>query len=782
MAPGAISTPAMTGEGAGEELSDVEKYIAGKAPQELTFDIKQFGYDLFLARPSALAQRATLGQPSIPGQPPTLGQLPVLPQVPNVPVGPGYVTGPGDEVRVNVWGSIEGTWNVTVDRDGNITIPKIGTLGVAGLTFEDLKETIFKEFSKSYTDFEMNVSMGNLRSITIYVVGNARRPGAYSISSLSSLINVLFESSGPSKVGTMRDLQVKRNGDTLTHFDLYDFLLKGQKGDDLRLMQEDVIFIPPIGPIAGIAGNVKTPAIYELKGRTRVSELIKMAGGVTAKAYLQRVQIERVFENRSKIVLDLNFQQLKDKNDVFLENGDLVKIFPIIASVTNKVVLRGNVLRPGEYEWTSDMKVRDLIKSTNDLLPDTLLDTARIDRLVPPDFHQEYRIVNLGKLLLENDEKENIRLEPYDTVVVLNKWEVQPKEKVRTEGALNKPGVYEFRPNMKLSELIKLSGGLKKYAMVESAELTRVTATPEGPKTEKLIVHPRDALQEDAVYDIPLQEDDYLFIRSVPEWDLYKLVTIMGEVKYPGNHSLEKGEKLSSVLVRAGGFTDKAYLRGAVFTRESIRKSQQIQVKEMVDRLERELMATGVAEVGTAVDAEQAQIQVQENRQKALFIQSLRAIEPKGRMVISLDFPEKLRNSAEDFDLEEGDVLFVPPLLQNVQVVGAVYNQTSFKYKDGRDYSYYIDMSGGYTKNADKGSLYILKVDGRATRPKNALFWSGPSRRWEHGYAQLEPGDAIIVPDKLEKTPWMRNIKDITQIVANIASSAGIAMIGLTRP
>jgi protein involved in polysaccharide export with SLBB domain len=739
----------------GEEASDVEKYISGKAPQDLTFDIKQFGYQLFLAPPSSFAP------------------------VQNVPVGPGYVIGPGDEIRINVWGGLEASLNVTVDRDGSIIIPKIGTIGVTGLTFEELKQTLFKEFSKSYKDFEMNVSMGQLRSIRIYVVGNARRPGAFSISSLSTAVNALFESGGPSKVGSLRDIQVMRNGETFFHLDLYNLLLKGRKGDDQRLMPEDVIFVPPIGPIAGIAGNVKVPAIYELKGETRVSDIIKMAGGVTASAYLQRVQVERVSDHRNKIVVDLNLQQLKGKNDILLGNGDLVKVFPITQDVTNRVTLQGNVFRPGEYQWKDGMRIKDILRSSKDLKPDTLMDIARIDRLVPPDYHQEYRIFNLGKLLLEDDEKENIRLQPYDSVFVFNRWDVQTREKVRSEGALYAPGEFDFRPNMKLSDLIKLSGGFRKYAALEEGELTRVSPTPEGPKTAKIKVYPGKAMDGDPIEDIYLEMNDYLFVRSVPEWDLYKIVTLSGELRYPGRYTIEKGEKLSSVIRRAGGYTDKAYLRGATFIRESVKRSQQMQLKDLTDRLERELLANSSAEVGSSLTADAAQVAAQEAKVKAQFIQSLKSLEAKGRMVISLDHPDKFNISANDVELQEGDLLYIPAKQESIQVVGAVFSQSAFTYKQGKDYSYYINMCGGYTKNADKSSMYIVKMDGRAVRPKKTLSWSTDSNQWNVGYAQLEPGDTIVVPDRLDKVAWLRNIKDITTILANIATSAGIAFVAI---
>ncbi len=738
-----------------EEVSDFEKYVAGKSPEKLSFDIKQFGYDLFLA-------------------PPTL----TGPVQRTVPVGPEYVMGPGDELRVNVWGSIEGVWNVVVDRDGAITLPKVGTLGIAGLSFQETKAVIQKELAKQYTDFEMNVSMGQLRGMGVYVVGKARKPGAFVVSSLSTLLNALQESGGPSKVGTMRDIQLKRNGETIAHLDLYDFLLTGNKENDVRLMPGDVIFIPAIGPMVGIAGDVKVPAIYELKGAARVSDVIKLAGGTTAKAFTQRVQVERFSKRTNKAILDLNLGQLKGKNDILLEDGDVVKVFAVTENVTNRVVLKGNVRRPGEYEWRKGMRVRDLLKSTEELLPETLMERAQIDRLVPPDYHLEYETFDLGKVLLEGSESENLLLAPYDTVIVFNKWEVKERDKVRSSGALNKPGEFDYRKNMRLSDLIGLSGGLKYYASAKEAELTRVKPTPEGPVTEKITVYPSSALQGNPEADILLQENDYLFVRAIPEWDLYKLVTVGGQVMYPGAYSVDKREKLSSLLTRAGGFTDVAYLQGAVLVRESVKRLQQEQINRMVDKLQRELLSSGSVNIGTASTPEEAKILQEQEKQKALFLESLRHLQAQGRLIITLDRLDKLRGSQNDIELEEGDSLYIPTKPATIQVIGAVYNPSAMLFEQGRDVSYYIRMSGGFSENADSKNTYVLKVNGRALKPKGKfLAWDRDSNSWRSsGYADLQPGDTIVVPERLEKVAWMRNIKDIAQILFQVGTAAGVVV------
>jgi polysaccharide export outer membrane protein len=658
-----ISTPIIVDAGyligTPDVLAAGFKILGIKSPLSVSTDLRQFGYDLFRQSPSTFAP------------------------VEKVPVGPDYVIGPGDEIRIAVWGKIEGQWNVVVDRDGNIALPKIGILGVTGLKFNELKELLQMEFSKYYTGFEMNVSMGALRTIRVYVVGNAEKPGAYTVSSLSTLINALFEAGSPSKTGTLRDIQVKRNHDTVVHFDMYDFLLKGDKTKDIRLMPEDVIFIPSIGPLVGIAGSVNNPAIYELKRETTISQLIEMASGLGDIAFKGRVQINRIVNNNRQIVFESDLAEAKGMK---VQGGDVVKIFTV----------------------------------------------------------------------------------------------VQDKRLVRISGAVQREGKYGFKPGMMVKDLISMAGGLKYYAYSKEAELTRIHVTEKGLRTEKIIIPLEKALADDPEGNILLKEDDYLFVRTIPEWQIYQTVTIAGEVKFPGIYTIKKGESLSSLIERAGGFTDRAYLKGSVFTRERVRQLQQKQLDEMVERLERELLGMGGAEISTALSQEETQIKESEIRQKREFIKGLKKIKTIGRMVLKIDVPEQLKNTPYDIELEESDSLFIPADSHSVQVIGSVYNQTAFVYD--RDWSIckYIDLAGGYTENADEKRVYVLKVDGTAVRPQSSFLgisWSRDSNRWEVGGQELDPGDTVVVPEKLEKIAWMRDIKDITQILYQIAVTAGVLLV-----
>lgn len=655
------SEPAQPEEEVPEAVSEFEQFITGNFITTISTDIRQFGYDLF-RKPSAMFAPST-----------------------DVPVGPAYVIGPGDEIRISVWGKIEGAWNVVVDRDGNISLPKVGTLGVTGLTFSELKNLLHQEFSKYYTGFEMNVSMGSLKTIRVYVVGNAQRPGAYTVSSFSTLVNAFFEAGGPTKTGTMRDIQLKRNGETIAHFDMYDFLLKGDKTGDARLMAEDVIFIPPVGPLAAIAGSVKNPAIYELRGAATVTELIGMAGGLNDVAFGGRVQIERIIDQNHQTALEASLDEIKEK-DIPVQPGDVVKIFQV----------------------------------------------------------------------------------------------VQDRKVVRLSGAVKRAGDYGFSPGMTVKDLLMMAGGLQYYAFGRMAELTRVDITDEGPATRKILIDLEKALAGDTESNIVLQNNDYLFVRTIPEWKLYQNVRIEGEVRFPGTYTIVKGETLSSLIRRAGGYTDKAYLRGAVFTRIRIMELQQQQLTERIERLEREVLERGSTEIATAASAEEARIKESEIKQMRDFIEKLKGVKAKGRMAVVLKEPELLKDTLYDIELEEGDILFIPSNPQSIQVMGAVFNQTAFVYDNSKSLSRYVDLAGGYTETADKGRVYILKVDGTAVRPGGGLSlgsWNSDSNRWEFGNRDLEPGDTIVVPEKLEKIAWMRNIKDITQILYQIATTAGVLIV-----
>jgi protein involved in polysaccharide export with SLBB domain len=379
---------------------------------------------------------------------------------------------------------------------------------------------------------------------------------------------------------------------------------------------------------------------------------------------------------------------------------------------------------------------------------------------------------------LERIKEKEISLQSGDIVKV---YQVVPDRRVvRVSGAVQREGEYGFTPGMTVRDLLLLTGGPKYYTNKKEAELTRVTVTDEGPKTEKVMVNLEKALEGEPGQNLPLQENDYLFVRTVPEWKLYQTVTISGEVKYPGTYTIRKGEKLSSLIDRAGGFTDRAYLKGAVFTRERVREIQQRQLDESVDRLEKEMAAEGALALAAAASPEEAGIKQSEIQQMRGFLGKARQARAKGRLVVPIADIAKKKGASEYIELEEGDSLFIPANPQSIQVSGSVFNQTAFVYDGNKSISDYIDLAGGYTENADKKRVYVLKVDGTAVRPESGIssfFWSKDSGRWESGGRRMDPGDTIVVPGKLERIAWMRNIKDITQILYQIAVTAGVLIV-----
>lgn len=549
---------------------------------------------------------------------------------------------------------------------------------------------LFEELNPKFTSIEEeNVSISSFRTIRIYIVGNAKRPGTYIISSISTLVSALFEAGGPSKTGSMRDIQLKRNGETLVHFDMYDFLLKGDKTKDLKIQSEDVIFIPPVGPLAGIAGNVNKPAIYELNGETRLLQLIGMAGGLTSIAFKGRVQVQRIENHKFRTLFENDLLDMEDNEgkNFLIKDGDLVKVFSVTES-TNTIKLTGAVEKEGEYAIA--------------------------------------------------------------------------------------PGI------TKIKDVISKAGGVLYYSS-DQAELTRLTVTQEGPVTERFDIDIAKALNEDPEHNITLEKNDYLFIRTVSGWSAYQTVEIKGMVKFPGVYTINNGDTLSSLIERAGGYTDTAYLRGAVFNRERVRDLQQISLAQMAARLEREFFAESSSMLSTAVSREEITAKKAEIEQKRNLIEKLYSIRATGRMTIILDRLSTLKGTEFDIVLEAGDSLLIPKQNSVVNVLGAVMSRGSFIYAVDSGYKDYINFAGGYTNYADKKNVYVLKVDGTAMKLSTGLFsWNNPkSRRDVAGFEkvkEIEPGDSIVVPEDFARIAWMREIKDISQILYQIAVAAAVVI------
>ena len=745
-----------------EELSAIERLLSGEIAGVVSKRLTQFGYDIFRGPVSTFAP------------------------VTNVPVGPDYIIGPGDNFTVTLWGRVNAQYPATLNRNGEIILPEVGVLSVSGMTLAKLEDYLQNQFLRKHTDFKMAVTMGRLRTIQVFVVGETRTPGSYTLSSLSTVINALFAVGGPSKNGTLREIQLLRNGARTATIDLYEFLLGGNKSKDIRLQDGDTIFVPLIGPVAGVAGSVKRPAIYEMSEPMTLAQVLDLAGGVTHAGWLQRVQVERIQDHEKRIVVDFDMSSGTDSRqplETIMQDGDVIKVFPVLPFEQNVVYLEGHVYRPGKYELKPKMQLRDVLNSYEVLLKQPNLEYAEIVRLVEPDYHQIVIPFNVGKLL-EGDESENIELARFDTIRIF-RWDERLKNAVSISGLVYEPNEYRLVPDMKVSDLVDVAGGLRKNAYLKTAELTRRHITQSGMQTEKIDINLEKALVGIPEHNMTLQDYDYLIVRPIPELDFDRMATISGEVMFPGTYPVQRGETLSSVIERAGGYTERAYLKAAIFTRESAKAIQQETMDELIGQMEEDVLTRSEQTISGAREGEAGTEERLVAAQKELLakLRAAKIEEIEGRVVIRLSRLDEFRGSEYDLELEPNDVLVIPEKPGFVNVIGEVYNPTALLHRESKTVGYYLSMVGGPTVEADSKKLSVIRADGSVAsmsqKKLRKVTWDPENKHWFFGNfmsIELGPGDTVLVPRKLDRLEWIRTTKDITQILFQTAVAAGVVL------
>ena len=719
-------------------------------------ELKQFGYDFFK------------------------NSAQLVGNMDNLPVGGDYNIGPGDVLSITLWGAVNTRLELTVDRNGEITIPKVGAVKVWGVTYDQVKILIDKAISQYFKNYELNVTLGKLRTIQVFVVGEVEFPGGYPVSSLATAVNALSAAGGPTKGGSLRSIKVSSKGKPPIEIDLYDILLRGDRNNDIRLQNGDTIFVPVIGPVVAVAGEVRRPAIYEIKEKTALPEVIAMAGGVTARGYTSRIQVERFSGNNSKVIVDYTLKDGSITNTSAgneIHDRDMVKVFPVQEAFKQVVSLKGNVVRPGDYQFRKGMRVLDVISGFDMLLPESYLESAEVTRLALPDYHKEILTFNLRKAL-NKSEADNIPLQEQDAIKVFSRTEMQEKFTVTINGEVVNPRTYDYFPGMTIRDLIAAAGSLKRNALMDHAELSRVTLDNNKATASHINIDLGKAISGDPEHDLALQPDDTLSVRSITDWldATDKLITLKGEVMYPGVYAIARGEKINSVIERAGGFTGKAYLAGAKFTRKSVKEMQQKRMEEIIVRTEKEIYQKMAALSSVAASKEEADATKSALEGLLKQLDVLKKTKAEGRIVIRITALEELKKSSYNLDLEGGDVLDIPPRPSVVHIMGQVYNPTSFVYTpENSSVETYLNKSGGPTRDGEESEMYIIRSDGSVFSKQQSSFWS-----FGNFYStDMMPGDTLVMPQKLERTAWVREIKDITTILSQVALTAGTVLLGL---
>jgi protein involved in polysaccharide export with SLBB domain len=729
--------------------------------------LKQFGYDVFSGPVSTFAP------------------------LENVPVSTDYVLGPGDELNLLIWGRVNRKVRLRLERDGSVLVPQIGPLQVSGLTFEQAKKLIEGRVGQ-ITGVQVDLTMGRVRTIQVFVVGKVVQPGLYTVSALSHVTNALAAAGGVSPVGSLRKIEVRRNNRLMRQIDLYGMLLRGDTSSDVRLEARDTVFVPVIGPVAAVAGDVKSPAIYELRGVESLQSVIALAGGVSAFGYAHRIQVERVENHQTRVVLDTGLDTVQGRRFA-VRDGDLIKVFPVLPQTHDAVTLRGNVNRPGSYQWHPGMRVTDLVREGQGVADHTFFDYALIQRREGPQRTSRFIPVNLNEALSDELGAANFALRPEDSLTIYSQGELNQVPTVSVRGAVRKPGRYPLTEGMKVTDLIYRAGGLKDNAFRQKAELAR-TEVVAGAETHYTFrdVNLLAALNGSAVDDQPLQAGDELFIQQVGNWHEPWSIVVKGEVMRPGPYVIHPGERLASVLQRAGGILPDGYFPALILVRQSVKLLQQQSLDKARARLSQEIARAAL----TPEDAnrQQAGGGELEKTQTLTMLQNMlsqaASEQATGRVVLHLTSFEALPGSRSNVALEPKDEIIVPRRPSSVNVLGEVYGPTAVNYEPSLTVRDYLNRAGGFTSGADKEHVFVVKASGDIITEegiresgKNAVFPLLPSVSGGLMSAHLQPGDTVYVPEQLIYVNSLKRTLDITQIIANAAQTiAFTALLGFLIP
>ncbi len=776
-----------------EPLTEFQKFVGSSTGQVLPI----FGADLFRNVPSTFAP------------------------LDMTPVPPDYVIGPGDELRIRVWGQVNFNADLRVDRSGEIYLPQVGDVHVAGLPFSGLDGQLRKSIGRVYRNFDLTANVGQIRAIQVYVAGQARRAGVYTVSSLSTLVDALFASGGPSVQGSMRHIQLKRGGEVITDFDLYALLVHGDKSKDVKLLSGDVIFIPAAGPSVAVTGSVRSPAIYELREGETIGNAVTDAGGPSTLASNARVSIQRIADHRDQQALEVAMDAAGLATP--LAGGDILRVISVVPRFQKTVTLRGNTANPGHFAWHQGMRLSDLIPDRDALLsrdywwrraqlglpspefepipafstlrqPTTPVEIPRRQFQPPPPRILGQRGTSMQQGATASDQDQTNQ---YDQQQGQQQYGQQPDN----SGYYPQPSYPYLNPQQAneraaSSSLAAQQMQLQTQNTPQPAERTEVRiSAPEidwnyavierlDHDTLKTSLIPFDlgklVMQHDPSQDLELQPGDVVSVFSqadihVPLEEQTKYVRLEGEFVHAGIYSVKPGEGLRELVQRAGGLSPDAYLYGSEFTRESARVAQQARIDEYVQNLELQItrgsLAVAASPVASAQDLASGSAAQASGRE---LIARLRQIRANGRIVLEFNPANTGQGMVPDIALEDGDRFIVPPVPATVNVVGAVYDQNSFLYKSERRSGAYLHLAGGPNRDADKKHVFIIRADGSVVSREAA------NGLWGNTFEQLRmnPGDTIVVPEKGFNVSGLRGFLEYSQLFSQFAlGAASIAVI-----
>ena len=680
--------------------------------------------------------------------------------VDNVPVSADYTVGPGDEIMLRAWGSIDVDYRTKVDRNGLLSLPKIGSFNVAGVKASELEKHLRAQIGRLYTNFNLSVSLGQLRGVKVFVVGPARRPGVFTLASQSTMLSAIVLAGGPAANGSMRKVLLRRDGRVVSELDIYEFLVQGDKSKDIQLAAGDVIVFQAAGARVALNGALDTPAIYELKApQEPVREVLRYAGGTPLLANPNRAQLERVDAEQLKAARFVETFKL-DGNGLQkpLRDGDVLTLLAISPQFANAVTLRGHVAQPLRYPFTPGMRIRDLI-------PDR-------DALISPNF---YRRKNLLVQVLEDDE--DLRPEPGADQAMAGGTNPQTSARQYDPAATNTtlPRSRAERERRKEDRAVVEASKKAPTALFDALNWDYAVIERLNSQDLSTRVIPfnlgKAVLQGDDANNIELMSGDVVTVYSqkdirVPVSRQTRLVSLEGEVGSPGVYQLEPGDTLKSVITRAGGFTPQAYLYGLEFSREETRQRQRENLVAAIARLE-SLSAVQAARDAAnrrddAVGA--ASTTAVSNAATQAQLSRLRNVQPSGRIALELEADTSTLAALPDLPLEGGDRIIVPSRPGFVTVAGAVVNSNAFLWKAGRTAGEYLRLAGA-DEAAEPDNMFILRADGTVSHAGDKRGFFGRSSLESQ---LMQPGDALIVPNQLDFETWgrafVRNLKDFAQI------------------